>query len=126
MLGCEPKQVDAELFASASLGRYVDFLSRVVASVRPVLRDDGYLCLVIGDVRQEIRSLNLASEVANAVDDQDLTLLGTVVDRLPIDHKVSRIWGPSRGRATNTDRILLFAGPRASRPGAVPSGMWKE
>ena len=126
LLGYEPKQVDAALFSSSSLVRYVDFLSSAVACLRPVLRDDGYLCLVIGDVRQENRSLNLASEVAAALEGQGLRLVGTVVDHLPVDHKVSRIWGPSRGRATNTDRILLLAGPKASRPGAVPSVKWKE
>jgi hypothetical protein len=126
MLHHEPKQVDTALFASRSLARYLSFLSVVVARVRPRLRDDGYLGLVVGDVRRQEEHLNLASKVAGAVEGHDLRLMGTVVDQLPVDHKVSRIWGPNRGRATNTDRIILLAGPQALRPRAVPQMMWKE
>jgi site-specific DNA-methyltransferase (adenine-specific) len=126
LLGLDPGEVDATLFASSSLTLYLDFLSRVVSSARARLRDDGYLCLVVGDVRQEKSSLNLAAEVASVVPDSDLTLVGTVVDELPVNHKVSRIWGSNRGRATGTDRMLVFAGPKAVHPGSVPSISWKE
>jgi DNA methylase len=126
LLGHEPAQVDAQLFASGSLSRYLDFVGQAVAGLRSRLRDDGYLCLVIGDVRRDESSLNLAAEVAGALTDSDLRLLGTVVDELPVAHKVSRIWGTGRGRATNTDRVLVLAGPKARSPGGVPTIDWEE
>ena len=114
MLGAEPKAVDQALFTSSSLDRYLDFMSKVLINLRRNLRDDGYVCLVIGDVRRGDRYLRLAEKVArHCVPRTDLTKLGTVVDRLPVQHKVSRIWKTQRGRATKTDRILILAGPRA-------------
>lgn len=126
MLGEDPKSVDADLFSSSSLHLYRAFLCDVVTSLRTALRDDGYLCLVIGDVRQGECSINLASEVAEDLESSNLRLIGTVVDELPADQKVSRIWGTTRGRATNVDRILVLGGPRAPQPKAVPNLKWKE
>lgn len=126
MLGQDPKAVDASLFSSSSLPLYQNFLKEVATNVRSVLRDDGFLCFVIGDVRSGSQSVNLASSVADGLDASGLKLIGTVVDQLPTKNKVSRIWGSNRGRATNTDRILVFAGPKASRPKAVPTLSWKE
>lgn len=114
MLGAEPKSVDEALFTSSSLSRYVEFMSEVLINLRRNLREDGYVCMVIGDVRRGDRVLKLAEEVAqHCVPKTDLIRLGTVVDRLPVKHKVSRIWKAQRGRATKTDRILILGGPQS-------------
>jgi site-specific DNA-methyltransferase (adenine-specific) len=114
MLGAEPKAVDEVLFTSSSLDRYVEFMSDVLINLRRNVRDDGYVCMVIGDVQRGERVLKLAEYVArHCIPKTDLVKLGTVVDRLPVQHKVSRIWKSQRGRATKTDRILILAGPRA-------------
>jgi site-specific DNA-methyltransferase (adenine-specific) len=126
LLGHDPQGVDAALFSSESLDRYRDFLSLAIRHVRPHVRDDGFICLVLGDVRRENGELNLAREVGSALEASDFTHVGTVVDDLPVDHKVSRIWGASRGRATKTDRILILAGPRAEQPGPVPTFGWRD
>jgi hypothetical protein len=125
MLGHEPKEVDSKLFTSSSLDKYVAFMSKVARRVRAAMRDDGYACFVIGDVREGEKDLNLAREVARrCFEETDLENLGTVVDRLPVQHKVSRIWKENRGRATKTDRILVFAGPKANRLPTLPQIDW--
>jgi hypothetical protein len=47
-----------------------------------------------------------------------------IEDKLPTDHKVSRIWKERHGRATKTDRILILAGPKARRLPQLPKINW--
>jgi len=125
LLGAERKPVDQSLFASSSVATYTTFMHGVLRSIRARLRDDGYACLVIGDVRRHEKEINLARHVAKTcLAETDLNLLGIITDRLPVEHKVSRIWGDNRGRATRTDRILVLGGPKARRPRAVPEIAW--
>jgi site-specific DNA-methyltransferase (adenine-specific) len=117
LLGQSPKSVDSALFRSASLERYLEFMGLVLRRCRAAVRDDGYVCLVIGDVRRGDRELDLASAVAEAaVPASGLKVVGTVFDRLPPGHKVSRIWGETRGRATRIERILVLRGRHARTP----------
>src|SRR5206468_1158020 len=108
---------DSALFGSASLERYLEFMGLVLRQCRAAIRDDGYVCLVIGNVRRGNGELDLASALAEAaVPASGLKVVGTVFDRLPPGHKVSRIWGETRGRATKIERILVLRGPRARTP----------
>ena len=117
LLGQSPKSVDSGLFRSASLEGYLEFMSLVLRQCRAAIRDDGYVCLVIGDVRRGDRELDLTAAVADAsVPASGLKVVGTVFDRLPPGRKVSRIWGETRGRATKIERILVLRGPRARSP----------
>lgn len=126
-LRTEPKQVDDQLFSSSSLGRYVDFMRRVLLRTRTVLRDDGFICLVIGDVHQRGRDIKLGEVVAaSCLRDTDLRAVAIVQDQLPVEHKVSRIWGQTKGRATKTDRILILAGPKAQLPKSLPDLSWSN
>jgi site-specific DNA-methyltransferase (adenine-specific) len=114
LLQTDPREVDNGLFASASLTRYLSFITDTIRNVRAVMRDDGYFCLVVGDVRRDADELNLAREIArNCFQGTDLRVLATVRDALPVQHKVSRIWGATRGRATRIDRIIVAYGPQA-------------
>ncbi len=125
LLGLQGKAVDRELFATSSLTRYLAFMQSAICRLRGVLRDDGYMCFVIGDVRRGDRHMNLAKAVArHCVQGTDLRVVGTFTDRIPVKHKVSRIWKDNRGRATKTDRILVLGGPKALEPGRVPDVSW--
>lgn len=125
LLQTDHRQIDGELFASGSIPKYLDFIRSALAKARSVLRDDGFLCMVIGDVRRDERTIRLGDLVAKGcIDATDLRLVGIVEDRLPVKHKVSRIWGPKKGRATKTDRILILAGPRAHLPRQLPALKW--
>ena len=126
LLKQEPKAVDANLVATGSPTKYLAFMKDSLEALEPTVRDDGYLCLMIGDVTRKDSgdTVNLAGRVWDEV----AAPLGwhrvaEVVDRLPTKHKVSRIWKNSRGQATKTDRILVLAKDKKSAtvlPGLGP------
>lgn len=125
MLGHEPAAVDSELFASSSLPRYLHFMHQALTSLAPHVRSDGYVCLVIGDVRNGDDQINLAREVARTcLKGTGFRLLRTLVDHLPIEQKVSRIWGATRGRATKVDRILILGARNAPALPPFPRIDW--
>ena len=117
MLQEDPRKVDRALVATGSLSRYVEFMKLVMEQLRAGVRQDGYLCLMVGDVynRASDSTTNLATSVWERVA-QPLGwhLHGVVTDRLPTQHKVSRIWNKGRGRATKTDRVLILSPPGKS------------
>lgn len=126
VIGSEPHQVDSCLFTSGSLGKYVDFMREAIGHLRSVLRHDGFICLVIGDVQRdngvEIRLAEAVGE--NCIDGLDLRIVDIIEDRLPVERKVSRIWGKTKGRATKIDRILVLAAPSARLPRKLPMLSW--
>ena len=123
MLGADPKAVDARLFATASLDRYLSFMDRTLSRLRGTLREDGFMCLVVGDVQRPSGELNLAREVVKRCE-SDLELIGVVTDRIPVQHKVTRIWKGSKGQATKTDQIIVLAGPKAAKPRRLEPIRW--
>lgn len=118
MLGHEPKEVDAALMATASPVRYLHFMAEVLANLQRTVSPDGYVCLMIGDVRGDDSKgvANLAETVWQFVArPSGWRRLGILNDSLPEEHKVSRIWGSKKkGRATRVDRILILAPPGSS------------
>lgn len=116
MLKQEPKEVDRKLMATGSLSKYLAFIRTVLENLRNAVREDGYLCLMIGDVKGQSNGkiTNLAEcvwkEVASVLDWQ---CIASIADRLPTKHKVSRIWKHNRGNATKTDRILILSRQKA-------------
>lgn len=125
LLGRERKPVDQQLFTSSSLDRYLEFMTKVIRSMRAQVRNDGFACLVIGDVVDGDRELKLAKEVErHCVSGSGFVSMGVIADRLPVQHKVSRIWGDTKGQATRTDRVLMLAAPGARDPGPVPEIAW--
>lgn len=115
MLGKEPRAVDAALTATSSPRRYLAFMSEVLQCLASIVAEDGYVCFMIGDVRDRGTGeiYNLAETVwKHAARPLGWRRLGLVNDYVPIEHKVSRIWGHERsGNATKIDRILILAPP---------------
>ena len=112
LLKKEPRQVDRSLVATGSLTKYLAFTKVVLENLHEVLRPDGYLCLMIGDVRERRGGhvTNLAERVWEDVASKvGWYRLAIIADRLPAKHKVSRIWKNNPGRATKTDRILILS-----------------
>lgn len=112
MLKEEPREVDAKLMATGSLSKYLQFVKEVLAILAPAVRDDGYVCLMIGDVHERGtgRTINLTERVwEETAEPLGWKLCGIVSDRVPTEHKVSRIWKHGRGKATKIDRILVLS-----------------
>lgn len=122
MLKEEPRGVDAKLMATGSLSKYLTFVKEGLNALAPAVRDDGYACLMIGDVRDRKsgRTTNLAEKVwEEAAEPLGWRLCSIITDRIPTQHKVSRIWKHERGEATKTDRILILS-HRSRRPATLP------
>ncbi|MGH8546935.1 MAG: hypothetical protein ACREX3_25645, partial [Gammaproteobacteria bacterium] len=123
MLKEEPREVDAMLMATGSLSKYLQFIKDVLNAITPAVRDDGYVCLMIGDVclRGTGETTNLAEHVwEESAKPLEWRLSGIIADRLPTEHKVSRIWRQGRGNATKTDRVLILS-RRSRRSAALPA-----
>jgi site-specific DNA-methyltransferase (adenine-specific) len=115
LIGEDRKDVDGALFTSSSVDRYVEFMSRVLLRLERRLRPDGYLVLTLGDVERGECTINLAEVVRDrCLEATQLRTVGIVVDALPENHKVSRIWKSKPGRATKVDRLLILSGPDAN------------
>jgi site-specific DNA-methyltransferase (adenine-specific) len=131
MLRSEPKVVDAQLVTTASLAKYLAFMSDFLAGARKAMTQNGYLCLMIGDVTAPTGNRptqNLATSVwVKAAKPLGWRRLAMVNDHIPEQHKVSRIWGQKRrGNATKVDRILILAPPGSEHdlPPAYPELTW--
>ncbi len=106
------KEVDKDLFCSASLPKYKEFMYKVFKESSRVLADRGYAIFVIGDVKNKKGgdSINLAKYIwEEAAKPAGFSLQGSIIeDRIDDATKVSKIWGATRGQATKIDRILAL------------------
>lgn len=104
------KALDAELDHGHRYEPYRDFMLRVLKGTRAALKKTGVAALVIGDVATPDRpSLALARQVWNDVGDQTgLQLLDFIEDDLAVTSKVSRMFGETRGQATDRDCVLVL------------------
>lgn len=114
LLGVDGKDVDRKLFCSSSIPRYLGFIGEALKEMRRVVRPEGHVVLVIGDVRDRRTGevANLAEKVftKHAIP-QGFNLVESYIDHIGDAEKVSRIWGKTHGRATNTERILVLDRP---------------
>lgn len=130
MLKLEPRAIDQSLFATSSISKYLEFMNSVLAQLASTVSEDGYLCLMIGDVYR--RSSGITTNLALQVWDKVARpcgwhLHGTITDRIPTNRKVSRIWKHRRGEATKTDRILILSSTSRKHSHLPPLGpiRWK-
>lgn len=111
LLDAEERAVDKKLFCSSSIPKYLDFIEASLREIRRVLRSEGHAVLVIGDVRdrQTGEIANLAEAVLTKIAlPLGFNLVESYIDYIGDSEKVSRIWGETRGRATNVERILVL------------------
>jgi DNA modification methylase len=108
--GVGRRKLNAKLDHRHSYDSYVDFMRRTFTGTRRVLSKTGVAVFVIGDVATpggEARPL--AQEVWDAVGaETGLRLLDVIEDSLPAHKKVSRIWGETKGNATDRDCVLVL------------------
>jgi DNA modification methylase len=89
---------------------YCDFMLRTVHGIQRVLKRDGVAVLVIGDVADPGKEpLPLAAKMWDDIKGgTELRKIDLVEDDLPARNKVSRIWGETKGQATNRDCALVL------------------
>jgi site-specific DNA-methyltransferase (adenine-specific) len=119
----EVERTDRQLGLSDRLGfrKYTTFLRDALCKMAEVLTNDGVCVITIGDVENGEYDKRLGLDVWAAIEkDVPLKLQGVITDRLVTEHKVSRIWGEHKGRATRVDRVLVLTKsermPRANFP----------
>ncbi len=86
------------------------FLLRTLLGMQRVLKRDGVAAIVIGDVADPGKDpIPLAKKIWDDVGDgTDLRLITLIKDDLPVEKKVSRIWGDTKGQATSRDCVLVL------------------
>jgi DNA modification methylase len=109
--GAGRKQLDADLDHRHTYTSYREFMLRTVLGAQRVLKRDGVAVLVIGDVADPGKEpVPLAKKLWDDIEtDTGLRLIEFVEDDLPAHNKVSRIWGETKGQATNRDCALVLA-----------------
>jgi hypothetical protein len=110
--GAGRKQLDEALDHRHTYRSYCDFMLRTVLGIQRTLKRDGVAVLVIGDVKdpEKDKARPLAAQVWEDIKDSaSLRLLEIVEDDLPVNSKVSRIWGDTKGQATSRDCALVLA-----------------
>jgi site-specific DNA-methyltransferase (adenine-specific) len=107
-----PKQIDRKLFFTESVPKYISFMMDVFKEFNRVLKDKGIAVVVIGDVKHRGKESfdNLAHIVLDkCAEPAGFTLKEAVMqDSISSESKVSKIWGKTRGRATECDRVLVL------------------
>jgi hypothetical protein len=109
--GAGRRALDALLDHQHSYESYREFMRRTFSATARVLKLSGVAVFVIGDVASPGRdSVPLADKVWEEVGDgTGLRLVEVIEDSLPTKNKVSRIWGDTKGKATERDRVLVLA-----------------
>lgn len=126
--GAGRKKLDAQLDHGHTYAAYASFLQSVLLATRRVLKDSGVAVFVIGDVADPGRDpLPLAAKIWDDVGPSTgLRLITMIEDYLPIQNKVSRIWGDTKGQATAKDCALVLACDSGSPHVAGTQVDWQE
>jgi DNA modification methylase len=131
--GAGRKKLNAVLDHRHTYTSYCDFMLRTTLGIERVLKRDGVAVLVIGDVKDSGKDdpLPLARKMWDDIESRtNLRLIDMVEDDLPASSKVSRIWGETKGQATNRDCALVLANaqgdPDLSRAEVEWDEPWKD
>jgi hypothetical protein len=105
------RRLDAALDHGHNYESYREFMLRTHLGLQRVLKRDGVAVLVIGDVAEPGKEpVPLAKKLWDDIGAHtNLRLLEFIEDDLPAQNKVTRIWGETKGQATNRDCALVLA-----------------
>jgi site-specific DNA-methyltransferase (adenine-specific) len=110
--GAGRKSLNAVLDHRHTYTSYCEFMLRTTLGIQRALKKDGIAVLVIGDVKEPGKedALPLAQKMWDDIKSRtSMRLIDVVEDDLPAHSKVSRIWGDTKGQATNRDCALVLA-----------------
>jgi hypothetical protein len=126
--GVGRRRLDSALDHRHTYSSYREFMSCVLAGIARVLKPNGTAAVVIGDVADPGKDpVPLAAKIWQDIGDfTALRLIDIIEDDLPAQNKVSRIWGETKGQATNRDCILVLAQKGGNPDDAGPEVNWEE
>ncbi len=109
--GAGRRKLDAKLDHHHNYDTYCQFMLNTLTGARRALSRNGVAVFVIGDVATPGKaSLALARQLWDDIGSSTgLRLLHLIEDSLPKHNKVSRIWGETKGQATDRDCVLVLA-----------------
>ncbi len=100
------RKIDQTLFTSQSLNKYVNFMKDFLNQSKKVLKRNGKIILIIGDVR----GLNLAKKVwENSAEPLGYVKEYLLKDEIDENTKTTKIWNERKGKATKIDRVLILS-----------------
>ncbi|HMO54363.1 MAG TPA: DNA methyltransferase [Tepidiformaceae bacterium] len=104
------KRLDRVLDHGHRYDAYRGFMKKLFVGVERSLAPNGVAALVIGDVIEPGKDrVPLAEQMWDELGSEtSLELVQLIEDQLPVDKKVSRIWGESKGQATDKDCVLVL------------------
>lgn len=108
------KLQNQKLSDNMNLEEYSKYMFKLFNSWKNILRDDGYVFVVIGDVKYKNSTLNLAKITWENIEKMGgcgLKLVDILEDNIESNGKqvkVTKIWGKKKGDATKIDRILIL------------------
>jgi hypothetical protein len=126
-MGMDPEATDRQLEMPAGIDGYLGFLRDVLRGLRAVLAADAVVVMIVGDVERDRGKrmdggIGLAEAVwSAAAEPEGYRLAGIVLDDVPPERKLTRLWGDEAGRATATDRLLVMAPSELGRRRALAS-----
>ena len=93
-----------------NLTEWTSFSSLVLDQMRQVLSSDGVIVFVVGDVSRGGKgSISLAREfIRRVAHDGHFGFVGCLDDHIGDQIKTTRIWGDTKGKATQVDRIIVL------------------
>lgn len=105
------KQLDGVLDHRHTYESYKNFMRRLLFGIEQCLTPNGVAVLVIGDVVQPGRDrMPLAEQMWDDLRGETrLHLLQLIEDHISVEKKVSRIWGDTKGQATDKDCVLVLS-----------------
>jgi DNA methylase len=105
------RSLDAELDHGHRYEPYRDFVEGVLGGIRSALKPTGVAAVVIGDVATPERAtVALAQKLWDEIGDRTgLRLIERIDDDIAAGNKVSRMFGDTKGQATDRDCVLVLA-----------------
>jgi hypothetical protein len=93
------------------LDRWLKFADEAVLEMKKMLAPGGVIALVLGDVALGSRGfISLAREfIQRVLHEKTFHYVGCFDDEIREGVKTTRIWGETKGRATETDRIVILS-----------------
>jgi site-specific DNA-methyltransferase (adenine-specific) len=128
LLGCDPVEVQEILDDNLNISSWLRFMQAVLAELQQLMRPDGVIILVIGDVARSRNSIVVPARelVRQLKHDGSFGYIGCISDRMNTTEKVTRIWTETKGQATAIDRILVLSQetPKIRDLSATPEIPW--